>query len=136
MSMCVAVMLPSLLWVPLTRTRAPVVTALAVAAWPLRVYWVDDVAWMVTLVPSAALATIVWPLMLETVSGAHWLRAPDAPGARESEANGWPNTWEADGPPAAALAPRVPSADPTNAPTPSVRAKASARPATTSQRGP
>ena len=71
MLMLVAVMLPSLLCVPMTLIRAPALMALAAAALPACVYFVLAVVWIVTELPFAALATIVLPLTLETVSISH-----------------------------------------------------------------
>src|SRR5262249_25770854 len=69
-SMRMAVMLPSLLRVPLTRIWLPTLTALAAADWPDCVYWVLAVEWIVTELPSTVLPTMVWPCTLETVSRA------------------------------------------------------------------
>jgi hypothetical protein len=66
-SILVAVMLPSLLVVPITLIRAPTVTALAEALWPALVYCVLDVSWIVTVLPLLDFATMVWPLTLLTV---------------------------------------------------------------------
>src|SRR5712692_8192149 len=76
MSMLVAVMLPSLLCVPMTLIRAPTLMALAATVLPAWVYWVLAVVWIVTELPLAVLATIVLPLTLDTVSASHCPRAP------------------------------------------------------------
>ena len=55
----------------MTLIRLPTVTALALADWRLWVYLVLLVVWMVTVVPSAALAVMVLPLTVETVKAAH-----------------------------------------------------------------
>jgi hypothetical protein len=65
--MLVAVILPSLLVVPITLICAPVVTALAEALWPALVNCVLDVMWIVTELPLASFATMVWPFTLLTV---------------------------------------------------------------------
>src|SRR6266702_7089169 len=76
MSMRVAVMLPSLLCVPVTLIRAPTLMALAATVLPDCVYWVLAVVWIVTELPLDVLATIVLPLTLDTVSASHWPCAP------------------------------------------------------------
>src|ERR1700694_1509906 len=81
MSILVAVMLPSLLCVPMTLIRVPAVMALAATALPAWVYWVLAVVWTVTELPLAVLATMVLPLTLDTVSASHW---PCAPGVAAS----------------------------------------------------
>jgi hypothetical protein len=74
-----AVILPSLLCVPITLIRLPTLTALAVADWPLWVYLVLLVVWIVTVLPSAALAVMVLPFTTVTVNEAHWPFAPGVP---------------------------------------------------------
>src|ERR1700736_6375235 len=80
MSILVAVMLPSLLCVPMTLIRVPTLMAFAATALPAWVYWVLAVVWIVTELPLAVLATIVLPFTLKTVTPSHWPRVPCAPG--------------------------------------------------------
>src|SRR5712692_1676962 len=77
-SMLVAVMLPSLLCVPMTLMWVPAVMALAATVLPAWVYWVLAVVWIVTELPLDVFATIVLPFTLDTVSASH---GPFAPGA-------------------------------------------------------
>src|SRR6266699_7289621 len=67
MSMLVAVMLPSLLCVPMTLIRVPALIALAATVLPACVYRVLAVVWIVTVLPLDVLATIVLPFTLDTV---------------------------------------------------------------------
>ena len=86
--MLVAVMLPSLLCVPITLMREPTVTALASALWWFFVYVVLAVVVIVTLLLSAAFATMVEPLMLETVSVMH-CPCPPGPGVPANVCCAW-----------------------------------------------
>src|SRR5256885_1396365 len=69
MSMLVAVMLPSLLCVPMTLIRVPALIALAVLL--ACVYRVLAVVWIVTVLPLDVLATIILPFTLDTVIASH-----------------------------------------------------------------
>ena len=71
MSMLVAVMLPSLLCVPMTLIRVPALIALAATVLLACVYRVLAVVWIVTVLPLDVLATIVLPFTLDTVSDSH-----------------------------------------------------------------
>src|SRR5436853_7137122 len=71
MSILVAVMLPSLLCVPMTLILVPALIALAATVLPAWVYRVLAVVWIVTVLPLDVLATIILPFTLDTVIASH-----------------------------------------------------------------
>src|SRR2546429_9073074 len=71
MSMLVAVMLPSLLCVPMTLIRVPALIALAATVLLACVYRVLAVVWIVTVLPLDVLATNILPFTLDTVIASH-----------------------------------------------------------------